>query len=244
MTDQWNQVDLNLSGRFIPPSLGDPEHICLPPVVPDLSVLTGIRAKAFTGVINGPVVPHAEAFAQDVAEATGITHISTYPGHDPDQQHGLDNFALKVQGDAVAEFALEHLAHYGIWYVIWRQRIYNPYVANYWRDMADRGDPTANHFDHVHISFLEAGEATPEDDFMATLSDDEKAELFDLLRYQNAVWTEWKEAVGILDPEGKGDWHRGRKELPRLLKEAAANKGDGAATVVGSYTVTGMLDLK
>ncbi len=53
-------------------------------------------------------------------------------------------------GDALAACALANKDALGITYVIWRQRI------NYgsgWEAMEDRGDPTANHMDHVHVSF-------------------------------------------------------------------------------------------
>ena len=39
----------------------------------------------------------------------------------------------------------------GIKYVIWKQRINS---GSGWRAMANRGGITANHFDHVHITFL------------------------------------------------------------------------------------------
>jgi hypothetical protein len=40
-----------------------------------------------------------------------------------------------------------------ITYIIWYQRIWSTNSPG-WRKMADRGSPTANHMDHVHISFL------------------------------------------------------------------------------------------
>lgn len=41
----------------------------------------------------------------------------------------------------------------GIMYIIWNQRIWSIYYQELgWRTMADRGSPTANHTDHVHIS--------------------------------------------------------------------------------------------
>ena len=44
-------------------------------------------------------------------------------------------------------------------YVIWRQRID---TGSGFRPMADRGSPTANHFDHVHVSFEPgAGSGSP-----------------------------------------------------------------------------------
>jgi len=47
----------------------------------------------------------------------------------------------------------------GVSYVIWRQRID---TGSGFRPMADRGSPTANHFDHVHVSFEPgAGSGSP-----------------------------------------------------------------------------------
>lgn len=54
-------------------------------------------------------------------------------------------------GDAIAAFVQGHAAELGVDYVIWRQRIWSPGRGG-WRGMSDRGDATANHFDHVHVS--------------------------------------------------------------------------------------------
>ena len=35
-------------------------------------------------------------------------------------------------------------------YVIWRQRYWEP--GGSWEPMEDRGSPTANHMDHVHVT--------------------------------------------------------------------------------------------
>lgn len=110
------------------------------------------------------VRPHVQAFADDCQEATGVTSYGTYAGHDPSPDRALDIFATRAGGDAVAEFAVDNLERYGITYVIWWQRIYNPSIAPYWRDMADRDSITANHKDHVHISFEPTGPARPEED--------------------------------------------------------------------------------
>jgi len=59
--------------------------------------------------------------------------------------------AGRALGDAIAAFVQSHAAELNVDYVIWRQRIWNPGRGG-WRGMADRGDATANHFDHVHVS--------------------------------------------------------------------------------------------
>ncbi len=58
----------------------------------------------------------------------------------------------KALGDAVAAWAIAHGKELNISYLIWRQRSYTISRGS-WKAMADRGGDTANHMDHVHISF-------------------------------------------------------------------------------------------
>jgi len=105
---------------------------------------------------TGKVLPHVQRFADALSAATGADSFGTYVGHDPSLERALDIFVpvdSAVLGTKITDFAIAHLDESGIWYLIYRQRIYNPQIASYWRPMADRGSPTANHFDHVHISF-------------------------------------------------------------------------------------------
>lgn len=56
-------------------------------------------------------------------------------------------------GDAIAAFAMKHARELGVSQVIYRQRIWTVQRAgDGWRPMPDRGSPTANHMDHVHVS--------------------------------------------------------------------------------------------
>lgn len=56
-------------------------------------------------------------------------------------------------GDAIAAFAMKHAAELGVSEVIYRQRIWTVQRAGEgWRPMSDRGSPTANHMDHVHVT--------------------------------------------------------------------------------------------
>ena len=54
------------------------------------------------------------------------------------------------QGDAVAAFVQAHAAELDVKYIIWRQRYWEP--GGSWELMEDRGSPTANHMDHVHVT--------------------------------------------------------------------------------------------
>ncbi len=62
----------------------------------------------------------------------------------------LDFMVDPEVGDALAEYVVSHQAEFGVTYVIWEQRINS---GSGWSLMEDRGSPTANHMDHVHVSF-------------------------------------------------------------------------------------------
>ncbi len=65
----------------------------------------------------------------------------------------------RVTGDALAAYVLDHADALAVKYVIWRQRINH---GSGWEPMEDRGSATANHYDHVHVSFLpEPGSGLP-----------------------------------------------------------------------------------
>jgi len=61
--------------------------------------------------------------------------------------------ANTASGDAIAAFSMKHARELGVSQVIWRQRIWTTQRAgDGWRPMSDRGSPTANHMDHVHVT--------------------------------------------------------------------------------------------
>ena len=107
--------------------------------------------------------PQAEAFRQEIAAKFGITNIGGYREGDP-EDHGK-GLAVDVMvptnselGDQVAQYAIDNMDRAGISYILWKQQFYMPVnniygPANTWNQMPDRGGDTANHNDHVHISF-------------------------------------------------------------------------------------------
>ncbi|MBB6171021.1 hypothetical protein HNR23_001081 [Nocardiopsis mwathae] len=59
------------------------------------------------------------------------------------------------RGYEISKFAQDNAERLGIMYIIYRQKIWDVRRAGEgWRDMADRGSITENHFDHVHISMF------------------------------------------------------------------------------------------
>lgn len=57
----------------------------------------------------------------------------------------------KAKGDSINAYVLANAARLGVKYSIWQQHIWNIGGSNH--DMANRGSNTANHKDHVHVSF-------------------------------------------------------------------------------------------
>jgi hypothetical protein len=63
--------------------------------------------------------------------------------------------AMRRHGQALADWLVANAEALGVHYVIWEQQIWNITKADEgWREMANRGGLTQNHYDHVHISVL------------------------------------------------------------------------------------------
>ncbi|TDQ52402.1 coiled-coil domain-containing protein [Actinorugispora endophytica] len=61
----------------------------------------------------------------------------------------------QAHGQAIADWAQDNAGDLGIMYIIWRQQIWDIRRGDEgWRQMADRGSVTENHYDHVHISMF------------------------------------------------------------------------------------------
>ncbi|WP_019771419.1 LysM peptidoglycan-binding domain-containing protein [Streptococcus sobrinus] len=107
--------------------------------------------------------PSAANFANDVANKYGTTDVYGLRPGDPGD-HGTGN-AVDVMtydntqlGQEVADYATSNMEANNISYVIYQQKFYAPTENKYgpaytWNQMPDRGDATANHMDHVHVSF-------------------------------------------------------------------------------------------
>jgi hypothetical protein len=84
--------------------------------------------------------------------------ITTYGGWDDHGEHvtgkALDIMTGDVAlGNEIAAFLQQHASELHIYDILWQQHIWTPVRAGEgWRLFADRGSPTANHMDHVHVS--------------------------------------------------------------------------------------------
>ena len=117
---------------------------------------TGVsRNTSRAGLSNvGGMTPNAIAVINAVkAQFPGSGPFGGYRPGDPLDHgtgHAVDIMCSTTEGNEIAAFLQANAATLNIKYLIWRQRIWYP--GGTWQAMEDRGSPTANHMDHVHVS--------------------------------------------------------------------------------------------
>jgi hypothetical protein len=95
------------------------------------------------------------AVAQTVAQMFPGVTIGGYRAPDGFNEHSSGEAAdimvgnNRDLGNQVASWALANAAMFGVEYVLWQQTQWNPDGSH--SPMGDRGSPTQNHMDHVHI---------------------------------------------------------------------------------------------
>lgn len=134
-----------------------------------LPLLNALNAGAIPGFANGGLTPHATEMKSVISRMFGISNIGGYREPDGYNEHSTGN-ALDVMipnsdteqgkalGDAITAWALKNAKAIGLTGAIWRQTSYgygNGFDGT-GKSMPDRGNPTANHFDHVHLFMNDA----------------------------------------------------------------------------------------
>ncbi|ATY11460.1 hypothetical protein CU254_14060 [Amycolatopsis sp. AA4] len=110
-------------------------------------------AKACSSTLAGaqPAVAQAGNFLK---QKFSVDTVGGRAGRSGASDHpaglALDFMVDTKTGSALAAYVLAHQDELGAKYVIWQQR-YND--GSGWSAMEDRGGETANHYDHVHVSF-------------------------------------------------------------------------------------------
>ena len=113
---------------------------------PPCSVSSSIESGLLPNAVNGYRAVCAK-----------FPEVKTYGGRRPgtgsDHNTGeaVDIMITGSTGDRIADYLIQNQGALNVKYVIWKQRIWMP--GQGWKGMEDRGDATANHFDHVHASF-------------------------------------------------------------------------------------------
>jgi len=108
------------------------------------------------GSVEYRLTPRAVYVYRSVCHA--FPQITTYLGWDNHGEHvsgkAIDIMTSDVTlGTQIATFLQQHAAELHIYDILWRQHIWTPVrAAEGWRLLADRGSPTANHMNHVHVS--------------------------------------------------------------------------------------------
>lgn len=110
----------------------------------------------------GPVKPQLASLVSEVAPRYGITTASGTSTQETDSKGHPDGLAADLmtsteQGNQVADYLMANADRLSVDYVIWRQRIwFASQPAAGWTQVADRGSPTQNYMDHVHVSVTRA----------------------------------------------------------------------------------------
>lgn len=246
------EEDRGLDARNLDPINLDPIDAprCRPPtwLVRELSsdFELGTRdVEVAANVRGGPVVTWAQDCANGVQESTSASSFGTYNGHSPDRQHAVDIFVAAANynsdptlGNQVVAYLIANIDRFGIDYIIWRQRIFNPEIAPYWRTMTHTGDPTADHYDHVHVSFTYTGPIISPPAPEPPEEEDLTGEEANTLRFCAQVLTELKRPF---EKAGNGDFFAGLEKFAELLE--GWDNADHGAAFSGNYTVTGQLNL-
>ena len=137
-------------------------------VVKAANDLPEVKAAELADPAMNGLTPHTKKMKVALAKKFGITSFSLFrAGDDDGTGHGHNSgmavdFMVpvgSVQGDQLAEYLTKNMNELGVYYIIWKQRFYMPQYniygsVNTWNLMTDRGGVTANHYDHVHVSFV------------------------------------------------------------------------------------------
>jgi hypothetical protein len=111
---------------------------------------------------------HVRAFIMKkfgLKEAHGVRADDDGTGHGHNSGMAVDfmiGYGLErdqTKGQQIADYMIENFYALGIYYLIWEQKFYmnqqNIYGPEHtWNSMPDRGSPTQNHMDHIHVSFV------------------------------------------------------------------------------------------
>jgi hypothetical protein len=111
---------------------------------------TGIPDGLRQNAANGARVVREMGFRGDIG---GLGERSGASDHPHGNAIDVMTHGDTQMGRQVAEHFRQNHDQLGVKYVIYQQQIASPRTGWQWRRMEDRGNPTANHMDHPHISF-------------------------------------------------------------------------------------------
>jgi hypothetical protein len=115
---------------------------------------SGSYSTSISGKCGGiGLIPTAARLCSAV---DSVFHLGSIGGYRPNGgEHSTGQavdfmISSSSQGDAIAAWVQSHVGEFNVKYIIWQQRYWAP--GGSWELMEDRGSPTANHMDHVHVT--------------------------------------------------------------------------------------------
>lgn len=103
------------------------------------------------------LTPNAVALASyiqqnypDVVSIGGVRPCDSVGDHCRGVALDVMVFGNTALGNRIEDDVMSQAARFHIKYSIWCETLHRPNGSSYW--MADRGSPTQNHYDHVHLS--------------------------------------------------------------------------------------------
>lgn len=120
----------------------------------DAEAPSGSYSTSISGQCGGiGLIPTAARLCSAVDSVFHLGSIGGYRANAGEHSTGQAvDFMISSSstGDAVAAWVQSHAGEFNVEYIIWRQRYWAP--GGSWELMEDRGSPTANHMDHVHVT--------------------------------------------------------------------------------------------
>ena len=124
------------------------------------SVVASVRARISNtaGAINPRAQAAADAVVSNVPGAASITLGGTRPSAADPGGHpsglAVDYMVMSngALGDAIVAYHVANWNALGVDYIIWKQRMLSS-PGGSWKQMENRGSPTANHMDHPHVNY-------------------------------------------------------------------------------------------
>lgn len=141
---------------LMPEPTPEPEPAPEPEPTPE-PVQEPVVTDPYANPQNAGLTENAASFKEEVTAVYGVEDFSLVRPGDPGD-HGSGRavdfmvYSDAALGNQIADYSISNMAANGISYVIWQQQIYGDWNQQ-WVGMEDRGSITANHYDHVHVSF-------------------------------------------------------------------------------------------
>ena len=110
--------------------------------------------------------PHVKASANIICAQFLVPSAGGWRASDPYPDHpsglAVDYMVPLETGNLIKAFLHQHWDDHNVQYYIWQQRYHGSKTDVAGNLMEDRGSPTANHKDHVHVTYKPIGKA-PDD---------------------------------------------------------------------------------